>query len=65
MENIKNISSEYLKWFVDNSLKEDVGSGDHTSNACITKDSVSKAKLLVKDHGIIAGIDLAKMILTP
>lgn len=59
---MKNIDNDYLRWFVENSMKEDVGTGDHTSNACIPNDSISKAKLLVKDHGIIAGIDLAKMI---
>ncbi len=59
---MKNIDKKYLKWFVENSMKEDVGEGDHTSNACISADSVSKAKLLVKDHGVIAGIDLSKMI---
>ena len=43
-------------------MKEDIGAGDHTSNACIPADSVSKAKLLVKDPGIIAGVELSKMI---
>ncbi len=59
---MKNIDEKYLEWFVENAMKEDVGTGDHTSNACIPVDSVSKAKLLVKDHGVIAGIELAKMI---
>ena len=59
---MKNIDEKYLEWFVENAMKEDVGTGDHTSNACIPIDSVSKAKLLVKDHGVIAGIELAKMI---
>ncbi len=59
---MKNINKKYLKWFVENSMKEDIGEGDHTSNACIPADSVSKAKLLVKDPGIIAGVELSKMI---
>ena len=59
---MKKIYNNYIKWFIENSLKEDVGEGDHTSNACIPEDSVSKAKLLVKDHGVIAGVELAKMI---
>ena len=59
---MKNIDKKYLKWFVENSMKEDIGEGDHTSNACIPTDSVSKAKLLVKDPGIIAGVELSKMI---
>lgn len=41
---------------------EDIGDGDHTSIACIDKDKKSKAKLLVKEKGIIAGVELAKKI---
>lgn len=59
---MKNIDKKYLYWFVQNSMKEDLGDGDHTSNACIPADSISTAKLLVKDHGVIAGIELSKMI---
>ena len=53
---------EDLKKFITNALKEDVGDGDHTSQACISVDAKNKAQLLVKDDGIIAGIELAKMI---
>lgn len=56
------VSEAYLKWFIEYGLKEDVGSGDHTSNACIDPKSRSKAALIVKDHGLIAGVELAKMI---
>ncbi len=59
---MKTIYNNYIKWFIETALKEDVGEGDHTSNACIHKDAVSKAKLLVKDYGVIAGVELAKMI---
>src|SRR6185312_7735109 len=45
--------------FIINSLKEDVGDGDHTSLATISAGSRGKAKLLVKDHGILAGVELA------
>ncbi|MDA9663551.1 carboxylating nicotinate-nucleotide diphosphorylase [bacterium] len=48
--------------FIINSLKEDIGDGDHTSIASIDKLSNSKAQLIIKDNGIIAGIELAKMI---
>ena len=51
-----------LKNFITNSLKEDVGDGDHTSLASIPGTATNKAHLLVKDDGIIAGIELAKMI---
>jgi nicotinate-nucleotide pyrophosphorylase (carboxylating) len=48
--------------FIKNALIEDIGDGDHSSLGSIPKDAISKAYLLVKDNGIIAGIDLAKMI---
>ncbi|HFU75000.1 MAG TPA: carboxylating nicotinate-nucleotide diphosphorylase [Arcobacter sp.] len=59
---MKKIYNNYIKWFIENAIKEDIGEGDHTSNACIPEDSISEAKLLVKDHGMIAGVELAKMI---
>ncbi len=43
-------------------LHEDVGDGDHTSLACIPKESTGIAKLLVKQEGIIAGVEIAKKI---
>ena len=48
--------------FITDSLTEDVGDGDHSSLASIPKSSINRAHLLVKDEGIIAGIELAKMI---
>ncbi|RMA64610.1 carboxylating nicotinate-nucleotide diphosphorylase [Ulvibacter antarcticus] len=45
-----------------NAIREDVGDGDHSSLACIPEDAVGKAKLLVKDEGIIAGIEFAKQV---
>ncbi len=51
-----------LKNFINNALKEDVGDGDHTSLASIPTSATNKAHLLVKDDGIIAGIELAKLI---
>jgi len=51
-----------LKNFIQNALREDVGDGDHTSLASIPTNATNKAHLLVKDEGIIAGNELAKMI---
>lgn len=51
-----------LNDFIKMSLNEDLGDGDHTSLGCIPKDSISRAQLLIKDEGIIAGVDLAVMI---
>jgi nicotinate-nucleotide pyrophosphorylase (carboxylating) len=43
-------------------LAEDLGDGDHTSLACIPANSLGKAKLLVKETGIIAGIEIARRV---
>lgn len=51
-----------LDEFIDRSLREDVGDGDHTSLACIPTDARNHAKLLVKDPGIIAGVEVARRI---
>ncbi|QXP53495.1 carboxylating nicotinate-nucleotide diphosphorylase [Cellulophaga sp. HaHa_2_1] len=45
-----------------NAIREDVGDGDHSSLACIPSTATGKAKLLVKDTGIVAGIDFAKQV---
>lgn len=52
-----------IKDFIVHSLAEDVGSGDYTSLACIFSGSKQKARLLVKDSGVIAGVSLAEEIL--
>ncbi|EKB59888.1 carboxylating nicotinate-nucleotide diphosphorylase [Bergeyella zoohelcum] len=51
-----------LHIIIENALREDIGDGDHSSLACIPSDAVGKAQLLVKDEGIIAGVDFAEMI---
>lgn len=45
-----------------NAIREDVGDGDHSSLACIPETARGKAKLLVKDEGVIAGIEFAKKV---
>lgn len=45
------------------SFAEDVGDGDHTSLSCIPENATGSAHLLVKDNGIIAGVELAILIL--
>ncbi|MBU2997435.1 carboxylating nicotinate-nucleotide diphosphorylase [Cellulophaga baltica] len=47
---------------IENAIREDVGDGDHSSLACIPKTATGKAKLLVKDEGLIAGIAFAKQV---
>lgn len=44
------------------SLQEDIGEGDHSSLACIPAEAVGKAKLLVKDEGILAGVAFAQQV---
>jgi len=53
------LDKEYIHSFIANALAEDVGDGDHTSRATIPAGTQGKAKLLVKDTGILAGVDLA------
>lgn len=52
-----------LKEFIRSALKEDVGNGDHTSLSTIPKNNRGKMKLLVKEDGIIAGVEAASLIL--
>lgn len=51
-----------LDIIISNAIREDVGDGDHSSLSCIPASATGKAKLLVKDEGIIAGIDFAKQV---
>ncbi len=51
-----------LQLIIQNGIREDIGEGDHSSLACIPISATGKAKLLVKDEGIIAGVEFAKMI---
>lgn len=59
-------SSDFFKTelhrIISEAIREDVGDGDHSSLACIPNDALGKAKLLVKDTGIIAGVDFAKAV---
>jgi len=53
---------EELLSIIKNGIREDIGPGDYSSLACIPASASGKAKLLVKDEGIIAGVEFAKMI---
>ena len=60
------ISREQFDFEIDtiikNAIREDIGDGDHSSLACIPSSAKGKAKLLVKDYGIIAGVTFAKQV---
>ncbi|NBR13537.1 MAG: carboxylating nicotinate-nucleotide diphosphorylase [Flavobacteriales bacterium] len=43
-------------------LREDIGEGDHSTLACVPKNATGVAKLLVKENGILAGVEVAKRI---
>jgi nicotinate-nucleotide pyrophosphorylase (carboxylating) len=47
---------------IDFAIREDIGEGDHTSLATIPAEAKGKAKLIVKDFGVLAGVELAEMI---
>ncbi len=51
-----------IEGIIANAIREDVGDGDHSSLACIPSSAMGKAKLLVKDEGIIAGVAFAKQV---
>ena len=51
-----------LDILIKNAIREDIGPGDYSSLACIPATATGKAKLLVKENGIIAGVAFAKMV---
>jgi len=59
---MQGVDSKILDQFIDAALFEDIRDGDHTSNACIDPNATSKAKLYVKDNGVISGIAFAERV---
>jgi nicotinate-nucleotide pyrophosphorylase (carboxylating) len=56
------ITDEFLNHFIAAALAEDVGEGDHSTLAAIPETAISSARLLVKDEGILAGMQVAQEI---
>jgi nicotinate-nucleotide pyrophosphorylase (carboxylating) len=56
------ILKEDLMAFIKNALHEDIREGDHTSNSTVPENAQGSARLLVKDKGIVAGVELAELI---
>ena len=56
------LTPENLTNFIQAALREDIGDGDHSSLASIPTEAQNQARLLVKGHGILAGVELAEMI---
>lgn len=47
---------------IDLSFAEDIGDGDHTTLCCIPEDAMGKSHLLIKEDGILAGVEVAKKV---
>ena len=47
---------------IDLAFSEDIGDGDHTTLCCIPADSMGESKLLIKEEGIFAGVEIAKQV---
>lgn len=56
------LTEEAIHSFIQSALAEDIGEGDHSSLGAIPKNTPCKARLLVKDEGVIAGLALAEKI---
>ncbi len=49
-----------ISLIIENAIREDIGDGDHSSLACIPWNAMGKAKLLIKDECILAGVEFAR-----
>ncbi len=58
----KEAFEKELDLIIENAIREDVGPGDYSSLACIPESATGKAKLLVKEEGVLAGVEFAKRI---
>lgn len=56
---MSNIDSKQLRMLINQALNEDVGDGDHTSLSTIPQGKKGEAKLIIKEKGILAGVDVA------
>lgn len=54
------MENRILKEFILRSIGEDLGDGDHSSLACIPWEATGKAKLLIKEPGVLAGVNIAR-----
>ncbi len=52
-----------LSRLIEQALQEDVGNGDHSALSCIPSDHEGKAQLLIKEDGVLAGVELAELTL--
>ena len=55
-------TKELVDRLIDLSFAEDIGDGDHTTLCCIPADAMGKSHLLIKEEGILAGVEVAKEV---
>ena len=60
--NLPYLTTKNINAFIKAALAEDIGSGDHSSLGSIPEDATSQAHLIIKDDGMIAGLELAEKI---
>ncbi|NPA35264.1 MAG: carboxylating nicotinate-nucleotide diphosphorylase [Chlorobi bacterium] len=56
------MTDKLIDELIELAIKEDIGDGDHSSQSCIPETAAGKVKLLVKEEGIIAGIEIAEKV---
>jgi len=59
---MSNIDKQHLATFINEALREDVGDGDHTSLSTITAGAQGKAGLIIKEAGLLAGVEVALQV---
>ena len=55
-----NKEKELIDKLIDLAFAEDIGDGDHTTLSCIPATAMGKSKLLIKEAGVLAGVEVAK-----
>ena len=53
---------ELIDRLIDLAFAEDIGDGDHTTLSCIPEDAMGRSRLLIKESGVLAGVEIAKEI---
>ncbi len=62
MKDLKYLSVKKINDFIDLAIKEDVGTGDYSTLASVNANKEGKARIKLKEEGIIAGLELAELI---
>ncbi|MGL4853011.1 MAG: carboxylating nicotinate-nucleotide diphosphorylase [Phocaeicola sp.] len=58
----ERVVKDLIERLIDLAFSEDIGDGDHTTLSSIPADAMGKSKLLIKEEGILAGIEIAKQV---